>query len=184
MNIFYINSDTRQIALEMCDEHILKMGVETAQMLSTAHRILDGVQYTEEKVTNDKKRKLKRWRLNDEREAILYKATHINHPQNKWVRFNRSNYLWAYDLFIRIMDEFVYRYDNENHKTMQLLCHLDSPPKNIDNGEFYVPPLTMPDEYKCSDPVRSYRKFYVKEKSFATWVRKRDKPLWMVEQSY
>lgn len=179
MNIFYINRRPKDIAHDMCDEHILKMGVETAQMLSTAHRVLDGEPYTEITNKNGNARKMKRWRLNDDREYVLYKASHINHPQNIWLRSNNSNYMWSYELFMEIMEEFTYRYDNPNHKSMNLMCHLDSPPNNIHKGTFYEPPLTMDDIYKSNDTIGSYRRFYIHGKQFATWNRKRAKPEWM-----
>ena len=42
MNIFYLHPDPTIAAQMMCDKHVLKMVLETAQLLSTAHRELDG----------------------------------------------------------------------------------------------------------------------------------------------
>ena len=42
MNIFYLNHCPRRAAEEQCDQHIVKMPLETAQILSTAHRVVDG----------------------------------------------------------------------------------------------------------------------------------------------
>ena len=43
MNIFVLDQDTTQAAQLQCDKHVVKMIVESAQMLSTAHRVLDGI---------------------------------------------------------------------------------------------------------------------------------------------
>ena len=79
MNIFALSSDPFESAQMMCDKHVVKMIIETAQLLSTAHRVLDGEQYTD-KTSNG--RSIQRWRLTDayDMENSLYKATHINHP--------------------------------------------------------------------------------------------------------
>ena len=42
MNIFYLHENPEICAEYHCDKHVVKMILETAQMLSTAHRIIDG----------------------------------------------------------------------------------------------------------------------------------------------
>jgi hypothetical protein len=74
------------------DKHCVKMIVEYAQLLSTAHRILDGEQYAA--VQNG--RCIQRWKLNDERENTLYKASHTKHPSQLWVQQTDSNYFFLY----------------------------------------------------------------------------------------
>jgi len=58
MNIFYLDKDPIKAAEMSCDKHVCKMIIESAQMLSTAHRIIDGVEYYG-KTSNG--RKIKRW---------------------------------------------------------------------------------------------------------------------------
>ena len=77
MNIFYLSYDPRTAAAEHCDKHVVKMIVEYAQLLSTAHRVLDGIPYYDVSKNN---RKVKRFKLDEPRESNLYKACHINHP--------------------------------------------------------------------------------------------------------
>jgi len=77
MNIFYLDRDPRKCAEMHLDKHCVKMIIEYAQLMSTAHRVLDGTEYYD-KTANG--RKIKRWRLPDEREARLMKASHMNHP--------------------------------------------------------------------------------------------------------
>ena len=83
MNIFYLNKDPEIAAQMHCDKHVVKMILESAQMLSTAHRILDG-----DDIANSKG---------------LYKMTHKNHPCNIWVRKNNENYEWLWSLYDNLM---------------------------------------------------------------------------------
>ena len=48
MNLFYLHNDPVKSAEMHCDKHVVKMIIEYAQMLSTAHRMLDGKQYTDD----------------------------------------------------------------------------------------------------------------------------------------
>ena len=83
MNIFYLSHNTQECAEMHVDKHVVKMILEYSQLLSTAHRVLDGVEY----IDNSSGRKIKRWKLNwSAFEDTLYKATHINHPSAVWCR--------------------------------------------------------------------------------------------------
>ena len=69
MNIFYLDRDPKIAAQYHLDKHVVKMIVEYAQLMSTAHRLLDGAQYIDKSKNN---RNIKRWKLDDEREQKLY----------------------------------------------------------------------------------------------------------------
>ena len=90
MNIFYIDESPVQAARWMVDKHVVKMILESAQLLSTAHRVLDGMEVIV--VNPDTNRKGKRWILPDAREGKLYKATHMNHQSAIWCRESIQNY--------------------------------------------------------------------------------------------
>ena len=76
MNIFYVDKDPKTAAKMMCDKHIIKMILESAQMLCTAKRVLDGTEYFD---LTKNGRKIKRWRLdNPNEEAIVYKLSLIH----------------------------------------------------------------------------------------------------------
>ena len=84
MNIFHVDTDPKICAEQMCDKHVVKMVIETAQLLSTAHRIVDGKEYKGKTKSN---RNIKRWLHPDsEMETKLYKACHVNHPSTIWTR--------------------------------------------------------------------------------------------------
>jgi hypothetical protein len=88
MNIFYLHHDTKICAQYHNDKHCIKMILESAQLLSTAHRVIDGTQTIE--LVNGRKRK--RWSLdNPALDSVLYKATHVNHPSSVWVRQSSEN---------------------------------------------------------------------------------------------
>ena len=112
MNIFFIDPNPTQAAEWMVDKHVVKMILESAQLLSTAHRILDGVEYQGQSQSG---RKARRWKLLDQRENVLYSATHINHPSAVWCRASVENYNWLVDHFYALMGEYTYRY-NKQHK--------------------------------------------------------------------
>ena len=89
------------------------MILEYAQLLSTAHRVLDGNHIDGYSKTG---RKQKRYVLSDNRDSFLYSATHINHPSAVWVRKSRDNYTWLYQLLVWLCREYTYRY-GKIHKT-------------------------------------------------------------------
>ena len=86
MNIFYLDTNPIKAAELHCDKHVVKMIIEYAQLMSTAHRVLDGELYEDRTANN---RRIKRWRLNNnDMENVVYKASHINHPSAIWTRAN------------------------------------------------------------------------------------------------
>lgn len=180
MNIFYLSNNPKIASEQHIDKHVVKMILETAQLLCTSHRILDGQEYIAEKINkNGNSRKVKRYSLGDSNlDSVLYSATHVNHPCTIWSRSDINNYMWLYNLFTCLCDEYTFRY-NKVHKCDTLFRSLlKSPPKNIPTNSFTPPAQAMPDEYKDSDPIVAYRKYYINEKAkFANWT-KREVPNW------
>lgn len=176
MNIFYLDHNPIKSAMFHNNKHVVKMIVETAQILSTAHRILDGELYH---VLSKKGRKLKRFKLNDSRESVLYKATHINHRSVVWARKSEENYKWLFCLFESLLDEYTFRYCKV-HKSDDLKFHLSFSPKNIDKlTKFSEPPQAMPDYCKDESSVIAYRNYYRLEKSSFNKYTKRQIPEWL-----
>ena len=157
MNIFYLDRDPKIAAQMHCDKHVVKMILESAQMLSTAHRVIDGDDYANERG--------------------LYKMAHKNHPSTIWVRSSDEHYNWMYSLMLSQMEEYTYRYD-KHHATERLIEPLRLLPTSIENNGFVDPPMCMPEYCKKDDVVSSYQNYYIEEKSdFATWKR-RAMPEW------
>lgn len=152
MNIFFLSEDPVLAAQMQCDQHVVKMPLESAQMLCTI--------YPED--------------------IAPYRRTHFNHPSNLWIRESLSNYEWLLVHALALCDEYSFRYDKV-HKSEEVIYWCWA---NIYNIEFPKKDLTpfpkaMPEEYKAECPVKSYRNFYLKDKSkFARWARNRDMPDW------
>ena len=106
MNIFYLDRDPERAAQYHCDKHVVKMILESAQLLSTAHRVLDGVMVGGKSKTG---RNVKRWSLNNEFDSVYYSASHINHPSAVWVRTSPMHYIWLHNLFNFLLEEYTFR---------------------------------------------------------------------------
>ncbi len=161
MNIFFLDEDVKKSAEYHCDKHICKMILEYAQLLSTAHRILD----------------------NNE-SSVLYKSTHVNHLCGKWVRESLGNYSYVYSLFVAVSQEYTFRYGKDHLSYLKLKDVLKSVPNNINKStlDIKTAPLCMPDEFKKDDVVGSYRNYYIngKSKSFSLTWKNRDVPYWFI----
>lgn len=166
MNIFMVDSDPYVAAQCLCDKHVVKMILESAQMLSTAHRVLDGD---------------KEGNLSDANyDLALYNITHKNHPCSKWVRESRYNYDWLYYHMDALIGEYHFRYE-KTHKCFSLITPLYKFPENIDRrtGPSDLPPC-MPEEYKVpDDTISSYRNYYRHGKAHLLKWKKRSPPEWI-----
>lgn len=173
MNIFYLDKDPKIAAQMHVDKHVVKMILESAQLLSTAHRILDGTETIGLSLTG---RKRKVWKLATELDDVIYSATHVNHPSAVWVRRSKQNYIWLYRLFLELLAEYTYRY-GKVHKCQDLEYPLSLVPVNIPDIPFTEPTPAMPDQYKISeDSVQSYRNYYNGEKQRMFSWKKRPVP--------
>jgi len=177
LNIFYIDPNPVIAAQYLVNSHCVKMILESAQLLSTAHRLLDG------RMTDGKSktgRNVKRYILDDARDSVLYSATHVNHPSAVWTRTSVENYLWLAEHFHALMDEYKYRYDKEHKCRGELSYMLMSPPHNLQNFDMTEMPCAMPDEYKVSgNPVESYRNYYRIGKAHIHAWKNRKPPAWI-----
>lgn len=180
MNIFYLDYNQKNCAEMHVDKHCVKMILETAQLLSTAHRVLDGVEFIG---VSKSGRKAKRWGLPDTRESILYSATHINHPSSIWVRQSARNYLWLFDMFVALLNEYTYRYAKV-HKCSMLLQPLCIPPNSISyTPDFTEPTPAMPDQYKVpGNAIQSYHNYYNGEKQRMFSWKTRPTPNWIINR--
>ena len=137
MNIFILDKDPKAAAEYHCDKHVIKMILETAQMLCTAH-----------------------WETGSQ---APYRATHKNHPCTKWTRLNTSNYKWLCGLGLELCAEYTNRY-GKIHKTQQHIDWLSKNIPNIPDGRLTEWPQAMPDTYKNKNVVEAYRQYYMGEK--------------------
>lgn len=177
MNIFFLDKDPQLAAEYHHDKHVVKMILETAQLLSTAHRVIDGEQYIDQSTG----RKIKRWQMGDRfMEDRLYKATHVNHPSAVWTRESLDNYEWLYKLFIHLCNEYTHRYGKTHATYSKLHDVLSQTPQNIPNVGLTKMPQAMPDEYKDDDSVKAYRQYYCGAKKNQSKYTNRDAPIWLI----
>ena len=156
MNIFFLDETPEKSAKFLCDKHVPKMLLESAQMLSTAVQ-----KYTD-------------------RIEELYKPAYPNHPMTKWVGFNRDCFRWALENAVFISQEYCKRF-KKLHKSSKIINTIydNSYIDDIPDGFFKEPPQCMPDEYKDKDYVVAYRKYYMGAKAyFAKWERGVSAPEW------
>ena len=143
MNIFFLHWNPKKAAEYHCDKHVVKMIIETAQLLYTAHWVLGSTHLP----------------------PNAYKLSHKNHPSAIWTRESLFNYLWLCSLGWWLCKEYQFRYGaNKIHKTEEhILWLLNNPPKMTDMNRTPVR-QAMPDEYKQEDPIEAYRTYYVESK--------------------
>lgn len=182
MNIFILDYDPKIAATMLCDKHAAgKMAVESAQMLCTAHRILDGVPV--HSFTKTGKPRISEY-AHLELDDILYKSVHHSHPCTLWTMKSNNNYTWHYCYFIAMCDEYTYRYGKIHACDIKFRELLKTPPKNIPIGYKTQFPLAMNSNPECmfpNDPVKSYRLYYqTKQKRFKMVWTKREIPEWFV----
>lgn len=158
MNIFVLDKKWHLIAQSHHDRHVVKMILETAQLLCTAQHLYE----TEVEL------------------GFLYKKTHENHPCARWVRRNISNYEWTFHLFEALLEEYTYRF-NKKHKSGELLEYLKYIPMSMPNEPLTSFEQVMPDIYKKpGDAVGAYRAYYIAEKVEGNKWTNRARPDWVL----
>ncbi len=178
MNIFYTDYDPEVAARNMVDRHVVKMILETAQLLSTAHRVLDGEMIVGK---NDKGRKTTKWTLPDARDTIIYASTHRNHPSAIWVRESAANYNWLYSHLLALGREYTYRYGRTHLTIDKLESVLKQTPNNIPQSKMMTKmPSCMDKQYIISlDPIINYRNYYNYGKTDLLRWSNRPPPKWI-----
>jgi len=166
MNIFFLDYDVKKCAQYHVDKHVVKMILETAQLLCGVHHV------TAHDTAHD---------TVHDTAHVPYKLSHKNHPCSIWSRKSLSNYLYLCELGLELCNEYTYRY-GKRHKSQDVIewCLVNRP--NIKDVGFTEPAKAMPDEYKVKSVVESYRNYYMGAKSgFAVW-KNREKPFWFQEK--
>ena len=158
MNIFFVAADPYVAAGMMCDKHVVKMILETAQMLTSVYH---------------------RYGITD----TTYKPTHVNHPSTVWAGDSASNYNWLVAHGNGLCSEYTRRY-GKVHKTQAVLDALSNPPNGIPEIGITPMPQCMPDEYKVvGDTIAAYRKYYRGAKAYMAKWKTGNMPEWMTHAS-
>ncbi len=158
MNIFVLDENPQVAAKMHNDKHVVKMILESAQLLCGVHHMTDPLTT----------------------EQVPYKLSHNNHPCSIWARQCVENYIWLCDLGLALCEEYTYRY-GKRHKSQDIIewCLINEP--NLkENGDITPFALAMPDECKTKTAVESYRLYYLTHKrDMSTW-KNRKKPEWFI----
>lgn len=166
MNIFFLHPNQRKCARWHCDKHVVKMLLETCQLLYTCHWLIVG---------NVDSAPFRKGTQNHG-----YKKSHWNHPCAKWVRASASSYKWLSKLGLELLREYEYRYPGKIHGCAEHIIWLynNCPVGLADNG-WIRPALAMPDAFKNGDVVSSYRQYYIGAKANILVYTGRQKPHWI-----
>uniref|UniRef100_A0A6C0BV19 Uncharacterized protein n=1 Tax=viral metagenome TaxID=1070528 RepID=A0A6C0BV19_9ZZZZ len=163
MNLFILSLSVTECAQFMFDKHVSKIILEAAQMLCTAVNT-----------------------IHPDHNLNTYRSCHLNHPVSIWVRTSLDNFLWTIDLVEAMHNEWKYRNDyppSKLHKSYEMAMYLKNnlpPPDKFEKKGLTPFAQAMPDQFKDSDPVIAYRKYYQfdeHKRKIATW-KKRNRPDW------
>lgn len=153
MNIFILDKNIKKCAQYHCDQHVVKMILESVQLMCTC--------------------------LNKKGFKTPYKSTHTKHPCVLWLEESYDNMLWLQNLTTEFNLEYKYRYGKDkDHASIRVLDEIRG--MKYDSKGLTPFAQAMPDQYKVeNNPVKAYRQFYRKDKMrFAKWT-KRKKPAWV-----
>ena len=155
MNIFVLAENPSLSAVMMCDKHVVKMVLETAQLLCSQF----------------------------EPGKAPYRRTHYNHPCSKWARERKANFEWLVYHGISLSKEYNFRY-GKTHKSLEAILWAEANMNQLnlyDTGLMSHFAQAMPDKYKHRNAVTAYRNYYLGEKSrFAKWEKGRKAPEWWI----
>ena len=154
MNIFYLHKDPEKAARYQYNKHVVKMILESAQMLCTAHHCY-----------GDK------W----QKENVPYKQAHLNHPSTVWARRSKATYMWLFSHMMGLGHEYWLRYGKQHLSISKCSMFLSKPPVHIQGEEFVQPPQAMPDKYKDPCSIQAYWNYYIGEKHVVVNLNK-EKP--------
>jgi hypothetical protein len=157
MNLFILSLLQRECAEYMIDKHVHKILLEAVQMLCTAMHV-----------------------LHTYCDPLLYRMAHKNHPVSIWCRESRENFIWTLDLVDALHQEWQYRHNHQKvHKSYIIAQYIRQRiPDTFPSIGLTPFALAMPDKYKTTDPVESYRAYYKGEKSIMASWKKRSPPTW------
>ena len=141
MNIFYLDKCPEKAARLQYNKHVVKMILESAQMLCTAHHCIMG-----------------------EDADVPYKVAHRNHPSTIWARQSGENYTWLYRHMMELGREYERRYGKKHLSITKCEDPLSILPGGILETGLTEMPQCMPDEYKDKCSVQAYWNYYIGEK--------------------
>jgi hypothetical protein len=155
MNIFVLDKNITRCAEYHVDKHVVKMILESTQLLNNALI------------------------ANDPSYVPVYRQTHKNHPCSLWSSKSRSNFDWLVDLSLALSEEYTYRY-SKIHKCTSIIKQFKKSQSRLQIPDVGLTEFAkcMPDPYKVDDPIESYRNYYRTDKAYIAKWSKRNIPVW------
>lgn len=178
MNIFVTDPSCIEAARSLCDIHVSKMTLETAQILSTAAHER-GLTFSQ-----------------------MYAPYSPKHPCVQWAAQNMWNFSWLCNYGLHLSQEYRSRF-RATHKSEQVILNsaslVQEERRRMERSillNVTIPPLVAPDEYQdlygyykekytvddeWSPLIETYREYYALEKAtkeWATW-KHREQPYWL-----
>ena len=175
MNIFFLSMDPEKLAYMYCDQHVIKILLEICQMMYTSWFYSNEIEYVEKNAP---------YTLNNKRRG--YRPCHKNHPMTLWISSSYENYKFAGEIGISLALEYKKRFGKIHACSKHILWLYKNKPSKFELRESktaYYPitdfksgltriPACMPDKYKVSSIIESYKLYYAGEKSvFARYTR-------------
>lgn len=141
MNIFYLHQDPVKAAEYQYNKHVVKIALESAQILCTVHHKYMG-----------------------EDADVPYKSTHKNHPSTLWAGQSAQNYEWLYRHFVALCEEYEKRYGKEHLSYTKCKDKVNMLPGGMLETGLTDMPQCMPDEYKDDCSIQAYWNYYINGK--------------------
>lgn len=193
MNIFVLHPNPKKAARWHADKHVVKMLLESVQMLYTAHWIVAFPFILSKKgpfavsllqkglPTPPSVRTAPKQLKNPSQRG--YRPVHVHHPCTVWVRNSKANYVWLCELAIALAKEHRHRWPkSEAHSCEEHAQWLRAHVPDLPDLPLTPFAVAMPAEYKKGDPIKSYRSFYAGSKTdrgITNRYTNRHKPHWL-----
>lgn len=153
MNIFVLDEDPLLCAQAHVDKHVVKMPLETAQILSTGLAHYNAPQEN------------------------LYRPTHKKHPCTLWAQATAANFMWLVQLGFALCDEYTYRYGKE-HASKRIIKVAGDQVGAIPTGPITPFAQAVPEDLRNENAVTAYRDYYRRDKAYISGWKNRSKPFW------
>jgi len=172
VNIFVLDYEPELAAMWLCDKHVVKMPVESAQMMASALR-RHGATDDDMPLTKS---------------GTPYRGGYKHHPCTVWAGECQANFWWLFRHAREICRQYSLRYNKVHACEYAILsmgdrlCTLPGRTKNLSLLSRTDFVQAMPDELKRDCPVEAYRNYYRIAKRSIAKYRLGNAPEWLSQE--
>ena len=166
MNIFFLSKKVSRCARWHCDKHVVKMILETAQLLYTAHWSTGDPDFSSAPSRMDGT-------------PGYQSIRNPGHPSAVWTRASLMHYMWLANLGLALCQEYRRRFSNRLHACEEHIFWLYAHPPPLPERGWTQPPQAMPDQYRTGDSIAAYRAYYREGKAHLLTYTGRARPHWL-----